>query len=491
MTHPAAVGLGALAARSASPNPAARKPQADFGAAFERAEQVGHAYGQERGTRAHGAPAREHATERAERAEARADAREAREAEPKDQAAPADEAAAAPQPEAPVEDRPVDATAEADAAAEQAAAEHAAADAAAQAAAEPALSPEAALALMIATGVPAGPAAAATPAEQAVAAVGDAAAGATAQADELAAMVAATKPAATGEAPAKAAGPQAATTTVGAPGSLAEATDGLGLTGIQVTTTAAAHAEVGPTNLGILLDEAAAEAAALEAPVTGAISPVPASDEAEGLEMLAPAALQAGEDEVVATAVEADAEPAINPLLNGDRQAPEAARGPGHAAKAEEPVRAQDVLPQIAKHAEALKAQQQNSIKLQLFPEHLGKMEIKVVSHQGVLSAQLTADSQHVKGMLETQVAQLQKTFQELGLKVDKVEVTLSSQHAGGFDMSQSAFQDQARQGFGQQPHAPRGTAVGYDAWLGGDLVADEAGAYAVPETITAIDYVA
>ncbi|MNS44752.1 Flagellar hook-length control protein FliK [compost metagenome] len=183
---------------------------------------------------------------------------------------------------------------------------------------------------------------------------------------------------------------------------------------------------------------------------------------------------------------ETDATP-VAPLLNGDR-------GVGDVAKAESakapalPVRPEDVLPQVSKHLDQLKANQANAIKLQLYPEHLGKMEIKVVSHQGVISAQLTADSHTVKGMLESQVAQLQRTFAEMGLKVDKVEVTIASSQMN-FDAQGQATQQGDAQQFGRQSQnqgAFQGS--GYQQWLGDEPMDDAV--YAQLDQ-AAVDYVA
>ena len=118
-------------------------------------------------------------------------------------------------------------------------------------------------------------------------------------------------------------------------------------------------------------------------------------------------------------------------------------------------------------------------------------MEIKVVSHQGVLSAQLTADSHSVKAMLETQVAALQRSFAEMGLKVDKVEVTLSSASLGQDPYGGGAAQQGEQQAFGrqQQPSGGAFRGSGYQQWLG-DEPADEA-IYAQLDSSAAINYVA
>lgn len=176
--------------------------------------------------------------------------------------------------------------------------------------------------------------------------------------------------------------------------------------------------------------------------------------------------------------------------LNGDRT--QVHGGKAAEVKApQQPAKPEEVMPQILKHAEQLKANQQSSIKLHLYPEHLGRLEIKVTTHQGMIQAQLTADSQAVKGMLEGQMAQLQRNFAEMGLKVDRVEVTLASADMQ-FDASGQMTQGQADQGFSQQQrtsqqaHAFNGS--GYEQWLPEEL--SEEG-YAEMASLTAINFVA
>jgi hypothetical protein len=95
--------------------------------------------------------------------------------------------------------------------------------------------------------------------------------------------------------------------------------------------------------------------------------------------------------------------------------------------------------------------------------------------------------------MLETQVAALQRTFAEMGLKVDKVEVALSSSNLGNDQFGGQAMQQgDAQQQFGRQAqhHASNSLAnSGYGQWLG-DEPTDEI-AYAELDSAAAVNYVA
>lgn len=66
------------------------------------------------------------------------------------------------------------------------------------------------------------------------------------------------------------------------------------------------------------------------------------------------------------------------------------------------------------------------SMELQLNPASLGRVNLQVSSANGVATATLTVENQMAKEALESQMITLKETFDEQGLKVDAVEVTVS-----------------------------------------------------------------
>lgn len=253
-----------------------------------------------------------------------------------------------------------------------------------------------------------------------------------------------------------------------------------------VADTAAAQSDKAGNLMLQLMDLKAQE------PTTGSTTPGTTLDDAVSIETQSQAVNLLADDDASddTTSQAATQQPAV-PSLNGDRTTVDAAKT-AEPAKAPAQARAEDVMPQVLKHMEAVKSNQANSIKLQLYPEHLGKMEIKVMAHQGVLSAQISADNQSVKSMLETQVAALQRTFAELGLKVDKVEVALSSSNLGNDQFGGQAMQQgdtQPQFGRQQQHQATHLSQSGYGQWLGEEPT-DEI-AYAEMDSAAAVNYVA
>lgn len=87
------------------------------------------------------------------------------------------------------------------------------------------------------------------------------------------------------------------------------------------------------------------------------------------------------------------------------------------------------------------------SVQMQLYPEHLGKVAIQVVSKNGVLTAQIATENESAKAALESQLNILKESFDNQGLKVQSVEVMVSSR---GFDQNtdtNSGSSDNQKQG--------------------------------------------
>ncbi|MBD2870736.1 flagellar hook-length control protein FliK [Paenibacillus arenilitoris] len=76
--------------------------------------------------------------------------------------------------------------------------------------------------------------------------------------------------------------------------------------------------------------------------------------------------------------------------------------------------------------------------KLQLFPEHLGQVDVRISMQNGLLTAVFQTDTAMAKDMLDNQMAQLRAALQAQGITVDKLEVSQgqtdtlwSQQHQG------------------------------------------------------------
>lgn len=68
-----------------------------------------------------------------------------------------------------------------------------------------------------------------------------------------------------------------------------------------------------------------------------------------------------------------------------------------------------------------------SELEMQLHPESLGNLHIKLTAKDGVLTAQFTAQNDIVKNVLESQMIQLKENFKEQGVTVEAIEVTVES----------------------------------------------------------------
>ena len=89
---------------------------------------------------------------------------------------------------------------------------------------------------------------------------------------------------------------------------------------------------------------------------------------------------------------------------------------------------------------------QGSSVELQLHPASLGTLNISVTAKNGIVTAQFAAQDEAVKTMLEGQVAELRSRLDEQGIKVEAIEVTVSS-HEFERNLEQNADQDADERG--------------------------------------------
>lgn len=94
-----------------------------------------------------------------------------------------------------------------------------------------------------------------------------------------------------------------------------------------------------------------------------------------------------------------------------------------------------DIVRQVVEQIKVTTGQQLSSIEIMLNPENLGKVHIAVTARQGVITAQLTAQNEQVKAALENQMTALKEHFNNQGMKVESVEITVQSH---GFESQQN-----------------------------------------------------
>lgn len=103
-----------------------------------------------------------------------------------------------------------------------------------------------------------------------------------------------------------------------------------------------------------------------------------------------------------------------------------------------------EIAGQIIEKIRILVKPGQSTMELQLNPEHLGKVQLSVQSRDGVMTAQFTVQNEISKEAIESQLGTLKDTLNQQGIKVEAIEVTVTSYN----------FEQNNRNGGENQPEA-------------------------------------
>ena len=121
----------------------------------------------------------------------------------------------------------------------------------------------------------------------------------------------------------------------------------------------------------------------------------------------------------------------VNPILQNIQDALNKVTSTEHTDNVNKP---QPVVEQIVEQVRVHMNQDATSMELQLYPEHLGKIQIHVVSKDGVMTARIAAETEQAKQAIENGLANLKEAFEQQDLKVEAVEVMVST---AGFEKGQ------------------------------------------------------
>lgn len=83
-------------------------------------------------------------------------------------------------------------------------------------------------------------------------------------------------------------------------------------------------------------------------------------------------------------------------------------------------------------------------MEIQLEPANLGSINLQVATKNGVITAQITAETEAVKKAIESQVVQLRENLNGQGIKIEAVEVTIAS-HEFERNLDQGAQSEQSK----------------------------------------------
>lgn len=96
----------------------------------------------------------------------------------------------------------------------------------------------------------------------------------------------------------------------------------------------------------------------------------------------------------------------------------------------------EEIMDQIMEYMKINLRADTQELEMQLHPASLGTVNVQIAAKDGVLTAHFTAQNETVRAVIETQLIQLKNQFEEQGMKVDAVEVTVAN-HAYGEQFSE------------------------------------------------------
>lgn len=134
----------------------------------------------------------------------------------------------------------------------------------------------------------------------------------------------------------------------------------------------------------------------------------------------------------------------------------------------------QPVMKPIIEGMRLVQRESRTEMSIQLQPESLGKLNLKVSVENGLVTAKLVAESHSVGRLIESSLGQLKQSLQEQGLRFDRIEVSVGNTSAQA-DTGQQFSRQYQSQSWGNQ--APR---VSYSGGIDSDWTyqpAESAGA--------------
>lgn len=87
----------------------------------------------------------------------------------------------------------------------------------------------------------------------------------------------------------------------------------------------------------------------------------------------------------------------------------------------------QEIMNQILDYMKIQLNADADYLEMQLQPESLGTLQIRITAKEGIMTAQFTTASESVRAALESQMVQLQQQLENQNIKVDAIEVTVQS----------------------------------------------------------------
>jgi flagellar hook-length control protein FliK len=109
-------------------------------------------------------------------------------------------------------------------------------------------------------------------------------------------------------------------------------------------------------------------------------------------------------------------------------------------------VKPQEVINQVLEKAKLTITPEKSEMVLELKPESLGKISLKVATERGIVAASFIAENQQVKDIIEANMQLLKEALQKQGLAVQSFSVSVGNGNSQGSDKNNWSNQNQSSQ---------------------------------------------
>ncbi len=99
--------------------------------------------------------------------------------------------------------------------------------------------------------------------------------------------------------------------------------------------------------------------------------------------------------------------------------------GPAKMAEVSTPITAREIVSQVVENAKIILTSEKSEMVMELKPDSLGKISLKVVTENGIVMAKFIAESQQVKQVLETNMQLLKDSLERQGMNVQGFSVSV------------------------------------------------------------------
>jgi len=89
------------------------------------------------------------------------------------------------------------------------------------------------------------------------------------------------------------------------------------------------------------------------------------------------------------------------------------------------PVTNKEIVEQVVEKAKVVLSGDKSEMVIDLKPEHLGKLELKIVTERGMVVAKFVAENEQVKAALESNMNMLKESLEKQGFLVEGFSVTV------------------------------------------------------------------